>query len=190
MKGAWATHTVVIDRRRAAEMQMIRRLSIRSESTRGTSLARAQRVSAELSLPVPIAVVLTSFEPGGTERQMTELIRRLDPQRFRVHVACFRKTGAWLERVETAAVEIQPFTLRSFKSPASLSTLRDFAKWLRLRDIALVQACDLYANVFALPGAALAGVPVRIGARRELAPPEPIACSIAVTISSASLFRP
>src|SRR6185503_19268698 len=48
----------------------------------------------------------------------------------------------------------------------------DFAKWLRLRDIALVQACDLYANVFALPGAALAHVPVRIGARRELAPPD------------------
>jgi glycosyltransferase involved in cell wall biosynthesis len=127
-------------------------------------------VAAELR--VPIAVVLTSFEPGGTERQMTELIRRLDPRRFRVHVGCFRREGAWLSRVRESAVEIAEFRLRSFKSPASVQTLREFAAWLRGRDIALVQACDLYANIFALPGAALAQVPVRIGARRELAPPD------------------
>ena len=34
----------------------------------------------------------------------------------------------------------------------------------------MVQTCDLYANIFGLPGAALAGVPVRIGSRRELNP--------------------
>jgi L-malate glycosyltransferase len=129
-------------------------------------------VSVELHAPIPIAIVVTSFEPGGTERQMSELIRRLDPQQFRIHVACFRKTGAWLPRVEAVAVEVAQFRLRSFKSPASVITLLEFAAWLRRRDIALVQACDLYANVFALPGAALAQVPVRIGARREIAPPD------------------
>jgi glycosyltransferase involved in cell wall biosynthesis len=103
---------------------------------------------------------------------MTELIRRLDPKQFRIHVACFRKTGAWLSRVDAAAVEVTQFRLRSFKSPTSVVTLLEFATWLRSRDIALVQACDLYANVFALPGAALAQVPVRIGARREIAPPD------------------
>jgi glycosyltransferase involved in cell wall biosynthesis len=121
---------------------------------------------------IPIAVVLTSFEPGGTERQMTELIRRLDPQRFRVHVGCFRREGAWLPRVESVAADVTEFRLRSFKSPASALTLRDFAAWLRSRNIAVLQACDLYANVFALPGGALAQVPVRIGARREIAPPD------------------
>jgi glycosyltransferase involved in cell wall biosynthesis len=33
-----------------------------------------------------------------------------------------------------------------------------------------VQTCDLYTNILGLPGAALAGVPVRIGSRRELNP--------------------
>jgi glycosyltransferase involved in cell wall biosynthesis len=103
---------------------------------------------------------------------MTELIRRLDPRRFRIHVGCFRKSGAWIPRVEASAAEVAEVPLRSFKSPASVSTLRGFATWLRARDVALVQTCDLYANVFALPGAALAHVPVRIGARRELAPPD------------------
>src|SRR5256885_12744145 len=30
------------------------------------------------AFPLPVAVFLTSFHPGGTERQMSELIRRLD----------------------------------------------------------------------------------------------------------------
>ena len=34
----------------------------------------------------------------------------------------------------------------------------------------MVQTCDLYANIFGLPARALAGVPVRIGSRRELNP--------------------
>jgi glycosyltransferase involved in cell wall biosynthesis len=123
-------------------------------------------------MPIPIAIVMGSFEPGGTERQMTELIRRLDPQQFRIHVACFRKTGAWLPRVEEAAEEVTEFPLRSFKSPASINVLRAFASWLRSREVVLMQACDLPANMFALPGAALAHIPVRIGARRELAPPD------------------
>jgi glycosyltransferase involved in cell wall biosynthesis len=129
-------------------------------------------VAVELRSPVPVAFVISSFEPGGTERQMAELIQRLDPGQFRIHVGCFRRTGAWLPRVEAAAAEVAEFRLRSFKSPASLATMRDFANWLRQRGIAVVQACDLYANVFALPGAAWAQVPVRIGSRRELAPPD------------------
>jgi glycosyltransferase involved in cell wall biosynthesis len=45
-----------------------------------------------------------------------------------------------------------------------------FARWCRDRGIRLLQACDLYANIFALPAAAAAGVPHRIGSRRELNP--------------------
>src|SRR3954451_16912082 len=133
----------------------------------GTPLARPQRV-LELRARVRLPIVVTSFEPGETERQMSELIRRLNPQQFRVHVGCFRKIGAWLPRVEAVAAEVVEFPLRSFKSPTSVGTLWDFASWLRAREIAVVQTCDLYANVLALPGAALAQVPVRIGSRREI----------------------
>lgn len=123
-----------------------------------------------LSPQVSVAIFLTRFEPGGTERQMTELIRRLDPSRFRVHVACFDKRGAWLPRVAERAVSIQEFPIRGFARPATLGALLAFARWCRRERIAVVQTCDLYANVFGLPGAALAGVPVRIGSRRELNP--------------------
>jgi glycosyltransferase involved in cell wall biosynthesis len=119
---------------------------------------------------VSVAVFLTRFQPGGTERQMTELIRRLDPSRFRVHVACFEQGGAWLPRAAERAASIVEFPIRGFARPGTMAALLGFARWCRRERIEVVQTCDLYANVFGLPGAALAGVPVRIGSRRELNP--------------------
>lgn len=119
---------------------------------------------------IPVAIFLTRFEPGGTERQMTELIRRLDPARFVVHVACFEKAGAWLPRVAERAASIAEFPIRGFARPATFRAVLHFASWCRQQHVAVVQTCDLYANIFGLPGAALAGVPVRIGSRRELNP--------------------
>ncbi len=101
---------------------------------------------------------------------MTELVRRLDPERFTVHVACFERAGAWLPRVAERAASVVEFPIRGFARPATLRALLDFASWCRKQRIAVVQTCDLYANIFGLPGAALAGVPVRIGSRRELNP--------------------
>lgn len=112
---------------------------------------------------------LTSFHPGGTERQMTELIRRLDRTRFDVRVACFHREGAWLPRVEETA-PVTAFPIRGFARPGTVAQAAAFARWCRRHRIQAVQACDLYANVFALPAAALAGVPVRVGSRRELNP--------------------
>ncbi len=119
-------------------------------------------------LPTPIGLVLTSFDPGGTERQMTELIRRLDPHRFEVHVACFRRSGLWRPIVEQAAASVTEFPVTGFRSPSTAIQLLRFARWCRSRRLQAVHACDFYANVFALTGAALARVPVRIGSRRDI----------------------
>jgi glycosyltransferase involved in cell wall biosynthesis len=101
---------------------------------------------------------------------MTELIRRLDPTRFRVHVACFHRDGAWLPRVEERAASVVEFPIRGFARTSTVRQLMAFTRWCRRERIAVVQTCDLYANTFGLPGAALAGVPMRIGSRRELNP--------------------
>ena len=113
---------------------------------------------------------MTRFLPGGTERQMTELVRRLDPRRFKVHVACFERVGAWLPRVEEKAASVVEFPIHGFGKPSTFVQMLAFSRWCRRERIAVVQTCDLYANIFGLPGAALARVPVRIGSRRELNP--------------------
>lgn len=100
---------------------------------------------------------------------MTELIQRLDRDRFDVRVACFHKEGAWLPRVEACA-PVTAFPIQGFARPATLAQAAAFARWCRAQRIAVVQTCDLYANTFALPAAGLAGVPARVGSRRELNP--------------------
>jgi L-malate glycosyltransferase len=117
---------------------------------------------------VPIAVVLTSFEPGGTEHQMIELVRRLDPARWCVHLACFHARGSWFHRITGAVDSVAEFQVTSFRRPDALAHLWAFSRWCQERRIAIVHTMELYSNVFGLPGAALAGVPVRIGSRRGM----------------------
>lgn len=119
---------------------------------------------------IPVAIFLTSFDAGGTERQMTELIRRLDDRRFLVHAVCLRREGAWLPRVTERAASVVEFRIGGFARPATVKQLVRFASWCRREGIAIVQTCDFYSNVFGLPGAFLGGVPVRLGSRRELNP--------------------
>ncbi|MBA3638666.1 MAG: glycosyltransferase, partial [Acidobacteria bacterium] len=119
---------------------------------------------------IPVAIFLTSFDPGGTERQMTELIRRLDDARFRVHVVCLRKEGAWLPKVTSHAASVVEFRISGFARLATALQIWRFAQWCRRERIAVLHTCDFYSNIFGLVGGALARVPVRIGSRRELNP--------------------
>lgn len=99
---------------------------------------------------------------------MIELVRRLDPRRWEVHVACFHSAGAWLSRAAVAAASMAAFPVTSFKSTGALAQMRAFAAWCRERELVVVHTSELYSNILFLPGAALARVPVRIGSRREI----------------------
>jgi L-malate glycosyltransferase len=117
--------------------------------------------------PLDVVLLLTSFDVGGTERQMVELATRLDPTRFRPHLACFHKRGRLLEEIP-ARIAIREFPVQGFGNPAAIGRLFAFARWCRSIGATIVHTCDLYGNIFGLPGAMLAGVPVRIANRREI----------------------
>jgi glycosyltransferase involved in cell wall biosynthesis len=117
--------------------------------------------------PHDVVLMLTSFDVGGTERQMVELVKRLNPTRFRPHVACFHARGPLLAELPDD-VPVREFALHGFARPAALGQFLAFAGWCRRIGPALVHTCDLYANIFGLPAAMLAGVPVRIANRREI----------------------
>ena len=117
---------------------------------------------------------MSSFDPGGTERQMIELIRQLNRARWHVEVACLRATGAWFDRV-AAVAPITAFPVTSLHGPSVLRHLWAFARWCRERRIAAVHTTDMPTNLFGLPGAALAGVSVRVGSRREVDPGRTVA---------------
>lgn len=121
---------------------------------------------------VAIGVVLNTFQAGGTEHQMSELIRRLDRSIFDVHVACFGDRGELRERVHSADVTVTEFRLSGLARATTARQFWRFVRWCRRLDIRVVHACDFYGNVFALPAAAIARVPVRIGSRRDVFIPD------------------
>ena len=106
---------------------------------------------------------------------MVELVRRLDRARYDVHVACFRAEGPWLDDARVAATSFAEFPLGSLRSRQAAAAAARLGRWFRARAVQVVQACDLYANIVCLPAAALARVPVRIGSRRGIVSPRPVA---------------
>jgi glycosyltransferase involved in cell wall biosynthesis len=122
--------------------------------------------------PYPIAFLLTSFDVGGTERQMVELIHRLDRSTFEVHLACFHRRGALEPRATADAASVATFSVDGFHRPSAGLQFLAFVRWCRSIGVRIVHTCELYANIFGLPAAAFAGVDVRIGNRRELLTPD------------------
>ncbi len=120
----------------------------------------------------PIVFLLTSFDVGGTERQMVELVHRLDRSRFEVHLACFHRGGVLENRARDGVASMATFPIRGFHRPSSVAQWFAFARWCRQIGARIVHTCELYANIFGLPAAAFAGVDVRIGNRRELVTPD------------------
>jgi glycosyltransferase involved in cell wall biosynthesis len=103
---------------------------------------------------------------------MAELIRRLDRTEFEVHVACFHRRGALEALVVDNVASIATFPIHGFRRAATARQWLAFARWCRRINVRIVHTCELYANIFGLPAAALAGVELRIGNRRELVTPD------------------
>jgi glycosyltransferase involved in cell wall biosynthesis len=120
---------------------------------------------------IPIAIFVDRFIPGGTQHQLIELLRRIDRDRFQVHPVCCHDDGPWTSRVSELGDPIARFPIHGFWRPSTALQLVRFARWCREHRIAVVHTWEIYSNIFGLAGAALAGVPLRIGSRRGLGGP-------------------
>lgn len=106
---------------------------------------------------------------GGSERQAAQLSRLLhhDP-RYEVFVACLDPSGDWGKELNSIGIEEVPsFKFYSFYSVGFVRQLLRFVRFLKARNIDIVQTHDFYTNVFGMAGATLAGVNVRIASKRE-----------------------
>jgi glycosyltransferase involved in cell wall biosynthesis len=87
---------------------------------------------------------------GGSERQLSEMAKALDPARFDVHVGCFRSGGVRARELEARGIPVIVFPVRSFRSPgniwASVGALR---RYVRSHGIRVVHAFDPPTSMFA-----------------------------------------
>src|SRR6266849_3572549 len=116
-----------------------------------------------------VLLMVPSFHQGGSERQGLQLARLLsETGRYRVILACLDRSGVLLPEAEGLGLgELPEFRLNSFNDRNMVTQLRRGVALLKTQSIDVVQTFDFYTNVFGLTAAALARVPVRIGARRE-----------------------
>lgn len=103
--------------------------------------------------------------PGGSERQLTEIAKRLDRNRFLPYVGYFRG-GVRLEELLEADIPTVHLDIASFKSFDAIREARRFWAWLKEHRIVVVHTFDYPSTVFAAPLARLSGVPVVLSSHR------------------------
>jgi glycosyltransferase involved in cell wall biosynthesis len=116
---------------------------------------------------IRLLTMLTSFQIGGTERQVTDLVFRLDPARFDLHLACLRNLGDLLKEVEPLEVPRPVFDIGRLYAPKTLWQAIRLAYYIRRHSIQIVHCYGLYPNIFAVPLARLAGASTVVASIRD-----------------------
>ncbi len=110
-------------------------------------------------------LMVRELGPGGTERQLTELARALDPSRFQVHVGCFHE-GIRADELRTADIPILRLPVTSFMNASAPAGAWRLGRYLRQRKIRLVHTFDYPLNCFGVPVARAFRIPVVLSSQR------------------------
>jgi hypothetical protein len=98
-----------------------------------------------------IFYLVDSFNVGGTETQAVELARRMDPVKYDVTLACLRKEGPLIEKLNGSSVKVVEFHPKGgIDSPRGLYQLARMVAFLRRGKFDVVHAHDLWSNMIAV----------------------------------------
>lgn len=134
-----------------------------------THAAAARLVDLATGGPEPIRLLkfMTTYFHGGTEGQVLNLVRLLDRQAFDLQFACLRKGGDMLDEFEKLNIPIAEFRIRNLYEPRTFLQQWRFAAHLRTQNIQIAHSYNFYANLFAIPAARMARVPVVLASIRD-----------------------
>jgi glycosyltransferase involved in cell wall biosynthesis len=108
------------------------------------------------------------FGHGGTEHQFAEIASRLDQSKYNLKVACFSRTGEFLNQVTSVGVPVTEFVRGRWFDPRTAACAHRWMRFVRRERIALVHTFDFHTTVFAAIPAKLAGVRRLVTSRRNL----------------------
>ena len=116
---------------------------------------------------VRLLKVVNTFETGGTEGQVMNLMRKLDLDMFDLKVACLENKGSLVQEYEKRGIPISEFKIKKLYSPATFIQIFKMAAFMRENRIQVLHCYNFYAMIIAIPAAKLAGVPVIITSIRD-----------------------
>jgi glycosyltransferase involved in cell wall biosynthesis len=114
-----------------------------------------------------VLIMLTSFQIGGTERQVVNVALGLDRSRFDLHIASIHGYGALLHEIESLDLPHESFPISSLYRFRTIRQAFRLARYIRKNRFDVVHTYGLYTNLFALPAAKLAGAPVIVASIRD-----------------------
>jgi glycosyltransferase involved in cell wall biosynthesis len=135
------------------------------ERTRDTTVTLERSPNPSRS-PIRVVYGLDTLQVGGTELNAVRTAERLDPARFALSVVHLHRDGPLLERYRAAGIQTHHWPIPNLYSPRTWRQGLALARFLRRERIQIFQSHDIYCNIFGVPWARIAGVPVVIAARR------------------------
>jgi L-malate glycosyltransferase len=117
---------------------------------------------------IRVAMFTDSFMQGGTERQFTRLASNLDREEFELHVCCLHRKGPLSLELQDLEQPISEFPLTALYNANAARQFARLVRFLCERRIQILHAFDFYTDVFSVPAARVAGIPVILASRREL----------------------
>jgi glycosyltransferase involved in cell wall biosynthesis len=117
---------------------------------------------------IRVTKFFTEFAIGGMERQVINIGKGLDRSRFEIRFAIFHKGGDLLAECGTHSWVVDEYKIRRLYGVSTMKQQIAFGKSLRRERTQILHTYGFYPNVFAIPAARLAGVPVIIGAIQDI----------------------
>lgn len=109
--------------------------------------------------------LLNSFIYGGTERQVTELLKRINLERFELHLGVLKYEGTLYEQLADRFPVVPEYRLTSFYDANAFRQYRRLREMLIRERIDLIHAHDFYSSTLGLIAGRLAGVRVLVSQR-------------------------
>jgi glycosyltransferase involved in cell wall biosynthesis len=134
---------------------------------RGSVSRSLFQVPAQNHERIKLLMMLTNFNIGGTERQVTDLALRIDLSRFELHLACMRNSGELLRELEPLQAPRPVFQIGRLYAIRTLWQAVRLALYIKRNLIQIVHSYGYYPNVFAVPAAKLARASVVIASIRD-----------------------
>ena len=100
-------------------------------------------------MKISVAFIIGSFRYGGAERDLLELARRLDKDRYELHILYAERDGEMLADVEATDAAMRPLGIGSLMSRTGLRAVRETRAYLAMHKVQILQGFGVYGSFYA-----------------------------------------